>query len=152
MCFWCLLKSPEAKEDRLVEREEEEEEEEYEEDNRIMDVGPAGEDIKNTWCTASYVTVSTVWSYTIIIYIIFLHHYLNNIQIISKHFHRKSYKEQVQWRKHRSCNWLLVINISVCCLAPQIWCDAENENWHQDEYLQIKNHSSCSCTARGDNR
>ena len=59
--------------------EEEEEEEEYEEDNRIMEVGPAGEDIKNTWCTASYVTVSTVWSYTIIIYIIFLHHYLNNI-------------------------------------------------------------------------
>ena len=32
----------------MVEREEEEEEEEYEEDNRIMEVGPAGEDIKNT--------------------------------------------------------------------------------------------------------
>ena len=42
MCFWCLLKSPEAKEDRLVEREEEEEEEEYEEDNRIMEVGQLG--------------------------------------------------------------------------------------------------------------
>ena len=123
-----------------------------------MEVEPAGEDIKNTWCTASYVTVSTVWSYTIIIYIIFLHYCLNNIEIISKYFHRKSYKEQVIFCYVRQPIAVSDISVYICliwylrskskerlnerqtCLS--IFCLKTSLEWFETKV--VPNHSLCS--------